>query len=616
MVSTEHIQNKGSATNDIPVYYSIGGTAQNGVDYSNLTGVATFFVSQGQAEIDIDPIADGLKPNQTVILTLIQNTNYLIDPANCSATNTLQANPQVYPIAFGDSPPPMCPNTTNSITLNTFVRNGLSLTYTFLTWPAHGILDTNGAPYVTYAPTNCYEGPDSFTFKVNDGEFTSAPATVTLTISDPVYASSPTVQTCRGGSVSFSLGSDNCGGTNSYSQISYPAHGTLSGTAANLTYTATGTNYTGMDIFNYVVYSECGDSATGTVSVTVGEPSLLANAQSVITGTNRPVSITLSATDGDSCTSDTNYYTYTVTSGPAYGTLSGSGANLIYTPNTNYEGPDSFQFTASDGVWTSAPATVIIYVVAGPVLYTECDPFGTAVQLDWNLDTSVQQDGLSISGFVIYRSPSPGGPYTAIATNTDPSQMYYFDSTAVYGQTNYYVVTFQAADSPSGVIVESPLSNQIKAAGYNPDDLIPADAIWDVVTNLLAPTNTVKMRAPFSSEWPTQYANLYPWPNTNWPVGTTWTNHITMVIPTNVVNFSNVQYSIAIDNQYWLYVNGAYVGTANNNNVYAVWSAFQPFPTNTLHYGSNNIVVGIQDWGGINYFSMVVTTNTCGWMSQ
>ena len=57
-----------------------------------------------------------------------------------------------------------------------------------------------------------------------------------------------------------------------------------------------------------------------------------------------------------------------MTVGPAHGSLSGSGANLTYTPNTNYSGPDSFQFTvrdAGDGSaapLTSAAATVSITV--------------------------------------------------------------------------------------------------------------------------------------------------------------------------------------------------------------------------------------------------------------
>ena len=47
---------------------------------------------------------------------------------------------------------------------------------------------------------------------------------------------------------------------------------------------------------------------------------------------------------------------------PAHGTLSGTAPNLTYTPAADYNGPDSFTFSASDGQATSAPATVSIAV--------------------------------------------------------------------------------------------------------------------------------------------------------------------------------------------------------------------------------------------------------------
>jgi hypothetical protein len=294
---------------------------------------------------------------------------------------------------------------------------GLTLTYSILTWPTHGTLDTNSLPSVTYTPTNCYEGQDSFTFQVSDGEYPSTD-TVTLNISDAVSASSPTAQTCRGTpSASFSLGSDNCSETLGYVLLSSPANGTLSGTAANLTYTPTGTNFTGTDSFNYVLYSACGgDSATGTVTITVGDPSIYPTSRTLITGTNQPLTINLTTPDNsDPCNADTNYYIYTVISGPTNGTLGGSGANLTYTNNINYEGLDSFQFTVSDGVWSNA-ATITIAVTAGPILFQDCNPFSTAVLLAWMLDTNEQvmfpDPASQIIDFIVYRSASSGGPHT------------------------------------------------------------------------------------------------------------------------------------------------------------------------------------------------------------
>jgi hypothetical protein len=621
-----YIYEEGSATNDVTVYYSIGGTAQNGIDYSNLTGEVTVSNSQNEAEIDIDPTADGLKPDQTVILTLTQNTNYLIDPAYYSATNILYANPEVYPIAHGDIETP-CPNTSWNVQLNANDPQGLPLTYTILTWPTHGTLITNDIPTVYYTATNCYEGQDSFTFKVNDGEFDSAPATVTLIIADPVYASSPTSQTCRGAAVSFSLGYDGCSETLSYGLLSTPAHGTLSGTAANLTYTSSGTNFTGTDNFDYIIYSGCGgDSATGTVAVTIGDAILSPKAQSVMTGTNQPVAITLSAADYDSCNADTNYYTYTVTSSPTNGTLTGTPPNLTYTPATGFEGMDSFQFTASDGVWTAgSPATVTLYVVAGPVLTAvsdTCYPFGSGVQLDWSMDTTVSnmwQQNLSLAEFfIVSRATNSSGPYTPIYTNDfyETEQLSYEDGNAVPGQTNYYTVTFEPDESFASVTYESPASKVAGVLAQNSDDFIPANAFWNVVTNLSFPTNVIRLQAPFSNQYPGQYANLLPLPNTNWPSLTMWSNSITLYIPTNT-DLSQVQYSIAIDNDYWLYLNNSPGPIdSTNHSGFAAWPPLKSFNSvapGVLHYGTNSLRVVIQDDAGIDYFSMVVTTNTCGW---
>ncbi len=615
-----YIENETSATNDLTVYYSIGGTAQNGIDYSNLTGTVTVPVSQGYAEIDIDPTADGLKPNQTIILTLTQNTNYLIDPAYDSATNTLIANPQVYPTINGDNER-ICPNTSLPIDLTNDVSDprGLPLHFAIQNWPVHGTLFTNNTSTVTYTGTNCYEGLDSFTYTASDGQYAST-GLVTLVISDPVSAYPVSAQTCRGTPVQFSLNvGDGCSQATNYS-IATPLNGSVSNVSGRVfIYTPNSTNYTGTNTFNYTAYNGCGDSASSTVTITVGDINLQPNSQNVMTGTNRPVAFTLIVTDnGDGCTDTTNYYTYTLTSSPTNGYLTGTPPNLTYTP-TNGERVDNFNFNVSDGVWPSAypDATVTIYTVAGPVLFTDCDPFGTAVELDWSLDTNVQQDDLNIIDYIIYRSAVSGGTYTAIATNTpDPISgilpTIYFDTNTVVGQTNYYVVTFQTVES--GVTNESPRSNQIKTAGQNPGDLILASAFWDVVTNFPNQTNVTRLQAPFSSFGTNQYYNLYPLPNSFWPVGITWSNHIALVIPTNSVNPALVQYSIAIDNDYYLYLNGAFIEHFSSGGQ-ATWSSFKTFNSvapGNLHSGTNNLGIVIIDEGEVNYFSMVVTTNTCG----
>ena len=52
---------------------------------------------------------------------------------------------------------------------------------------------------------------------------------------------------------------------------------------------------------------------------------------------------------------------------PANGTLSGTGANLTYTPNPGFTGTDTFTWDANDGLFDCDPAGVVtITVTPGP----------------------------------------------------------------------------------------------------------------------------------------------------------------------------------------------------------------------------------------------------------
>jgi hypothetical protein len=67
------------------------------------------------------------------------------------------------------------------ITLGGLDVDGDPLAFTVVTQPNHGTLN-GSAPTVTYTPTNGYAGPDSFTFRANDGHVDSSAATVSITV--------------------------------------------------------------------------------------------------------------------------------------------------------------------------------------------------------------------------------------------------------------------------------------------------------------------------------------------------------------------------------------------------------------------------------------------------
>ena len=85
--------------------------------------------------------------------------------------------------------------------------------------------------------------------------------------------------------------------------------------------------------------------------------SLQASGQSVSINEDSSESITLNASVGNG-----GAVSHVITSGPSHGTLSGTGLTLSYTPQANYNGPDSFSFKATYGAASSAEATVSIMV--------------------------------------------------------------------------------------------------------------------------------------------------------------------------------------------------------------------------------------------------------------
>jgi uncharacterized protein (TIGR03437 family) len=97
---------------------------------------------------------------------------------------------------------------------------------------------------------------------------------------------------------------------------------------------------------------------TRTVQINVtGNRAPIANGFAVTLDEDTPTGITLQGTDPEG-----SAITYTIVTPPQRGTLSGNAPNLVYTPVANYNGPDSFIYTVSDGSLTSSPATVTLTI--------------------------------------------------------------------------------------------------------------------------------------------------------------------------------------------------------------------------------------------------------------
>jgi hypothetical protein len=107
---------------------------------------------------------------------------------------------------------------------------------------------------------------------------------------------------------------------------------------------------------------EDGSYAAAPLNVTVTNVNVapVADAQSVATDEDTALAIQLSGSDADGGT-----LSYAIATPPVHGTLSGFNAatgQVTYTPDADYFGPDSFEFTVSDGQGGAATAVVSIDV--------------------------------------------------------------------------------------------------------------------------------------------------------------------------------------------------------------------------------------------------------------
>ena len=238
-----------------------------------------------------------------------------------------------------------------------------TLSFIVVTQPAHGVL-SGTAPNLTYTPAADFNGADSFTFKINDGTVDSNTATVAISVTavnDAPIAVAGSATTAEDTAVAVTLsGSDVDGDPLTFAIVSQPIHGTVSGGAANRTYTPAA-NFNGTDSFTFTVNDGLATSAPATVSITVtavNDPPV-ANPASVSAVTAQPTPFTLSGTDVDG-----DALTFVIVSSPAHGTLTGTGPTFTYTSVANFAGSDSFSFAVSDGQSQSAAATVSITVTA------------------------------------------------------------------------------------------------------------------------------------------------------------------------------------------------------------------------------------------------------------
>ena len=237
-----------------------------------------------------------------------------------------------------------------------------------------------------------------------------------------------------------------------------PAHGSLSGTSPNLTYTPA-TDYNGDDSFTFKVNDGTVDSNIATVSITVdpvNDPPT-ADAQSVTTDEDTAKAIVLTGSDVDGST-----LTFSVVANPQHGVLSGTPPNVTYTPAANYHGSDSFTFKANDGSADSNIATASIIVDAvndAPIANAQSVMTDQDIQLSITLMGSDIETPPASLTFAVTVPPGHG-----VLTGTPPNVTYTPDA-GYHGSDSFAFTVTDDGDGASPPLTSAEATISIAVNG-------------------------------------------------------------------------------------------------------------------------------------------------------
>jgi len=220
--------------------------------------------------------------------------------------------------------------------------------------PAHGSVTVN-ADTLDYSPFPLFNGMDEFTYMLSDGHGGTAMAMVTVTIgavNDPPLAGSDVYVTNEDTLLSVPAAGvltndgDPDGDAIKAVLVTNVKHGSLIlNSDGSFTFTPSA-NFNGSDTFTYKASDDQLTSNEASVTITVNAvndaPSATAQSVSLDEDSSKGFTLTGNDVDGD-------LLTFSVFAPPANGTLSGTAPDLIFTPNPNYNGADTFIFEVSDG---------------------------------------------------------------------------------------------------------------------------------------------------------------------------------------------------------------------------------------------------------------------------
>ncbi len=298
------------------------------------------------------------------------------------------------------------------VLVNDSDSNGDRLSANIAGPPTSGTVSLGSDGHYTYVPDPGFVGTDTFTYTADDGSVSSAPATVTITVTNTTpVAADDAWSLGKNGTLSvpapgvLSNDSDADGDSLAAVLVSGPANGSLSLAAdGSFTYTPD-TGFAGTDSFSY----SAGDgisTSTATVTMTITNATPVSASDGLATWRNTALVLAAPGILANDRDANGDALSAVLVTDVANGTLAlAADGSLSYTPTPGFVGSDSFTYTAFDGTASSAGTTVTIGVA---------NRAPTALGI---VETVVHDHALAVpalSGVLAAASDPDGDPVTAV----------------------------------------------------------------------------------------------------------------------------------------------------------------------------------------------------------
>ncbi len=353
---------------------------------------STSVTTDGSGNVSFGPVALSGVPAGQAVVTSTATNSASNDTSEFSQCVTASAPANTPPTAHDDSYTANENQTLNvpapGVLSNDTDNEGDPLTAVKVSNPSHGSVTLNSNGSFAYTPNTGYAGPDSFTYRANDGSADSNTATVNLNVSAAPPANTPptanddaytanenqTLNVPAAGVLANDTDAEHDPLT--AAKVSNPAHGSVTlNSNGSFAYTPN-TGYAGPDSFTYRANDGSANSNTATVSLNVRATAATAvvntppTARDDVYKVNENQALRVAAAGVLKNDSDPDHDPLTahLMTGPRHGSviLRGDGS-LAYVPKHGVSGADSFTYRVSDGRGgTSNTATVHVTVAPGP----------------------------------------------------------------------------------------------------------------------------------------------------------------------------------------------------------------------------------------------------------